>query len=63
MIDAVIAISIGNLLLIMIVFTFTQMHLKEIRDKTQLSVNGMSHVWGALMELKLDIKMLEGEEE
>ncbi len=61
--ESLIMIGIGNLLLILIVFAFTQMHLKDINDKNRINMNGISHVWGALMELKLDLKLLEGEEE
>ena len=57
--DSMIMIGIGNLLLILIIFTFTLLHLKSIGNRTQLILNGVSHVWGAVMELK----MLEGEEE
>lgn len=57
--DSVIVIGIGILLLILIFFIFTQIHLKEINVKTQQNMNGISHVWGVLMELKLDIQMLE----
>lgn len=63
MMESLIMIGIGNLLLILIVFAFTQMHLKDINDKNRINMNGISHVWGALMELKLDLKLLEGEEE
>lgn len=61
--DILVPIGIGNLVLLLIVYTFTQMHLKDINDKNQINMNGISHVWGALMELKLDLKILEGEEE
>jgi|TARA_E500000331_G_C17197044_1_gene687591 hypothetical protein len=57
--DSVIVIGIGILLLILIFFIFTQIHLKEINVKTQQNMNGISHVWGVLMELKLDLQMLE----
>ena len=45
-------IGIGNLLLLMVIFTFILMHLRDLGDKTQLSLNGISHVWGMLAELK-----------
>ena len=53
-------IGIGILILLLIFFIFTQIHLKNINDKNQQNMNGISHVWGTLMELKLDIQMLEG---
>ena len=53
-------IGIGILILLLIFFIFTQIHLKNINDKNQQNMNGISHVWGVLMELKLDIQMLEG---
>ena len=58
--DSLILIGIGNLMVLLVIFTFTLMHLRDINDKTQLSINGISHVWGALTELGLKI---EGEEE
>ena len=53
-------IGIGILILLLIFFIFTQIHLKNINDKNQQNMNGISHVWGVLMELKLDLQMLEG---
>ncbi len=53
-------IGIGVLILLLIFFIFTQIHLKDIGIKTQQNMNGISHVWGVLMELKLDLQMLEG---
>tara|TARA_R100001015_G_C4456493_1_gene44840 strand:- start:355 stop:525 length:171 start_codon:yes stop_codon:yes gene_type:complete len=50
--NTMIIIGIGNLLLLTLIFIFISMHLRDIEVKTQLSLNGMSHVWGALMELK-----------
>jgi len=52
-------LGLGILILILIFFIFTQIHLKDITVKTQQNMNGISHVWGILMELKLDIQMLE----
>jgi hypothetical protein len=52
-------IGIGVLILLLIFFIFTQIHLKDIGIKTQQNMNGISHVWGILMELKLDIQILE----
>lgn len=57
--DSITLIGIGALLLILITFLFTQINLKEINVKNQQNMNGISHVWGTLMELKLDIQMLE----
>ena len=57
--DSITLIGIGVLLLILITFLFTQINLKEINVKNQKNMNGISHVWGVLMELKLDIQMLE----
>ena len=57
--DSITLIGIGVLLLILITFLFTQINLKEINVKNQQNMNGISHVWGVLMELKLDIQMLE----
>jgi hypothetical protein len=59
MMDSITLIGIGVLLLILITFLFTQINLKEINVKNQQNMNGISHVWGVLMELKLDIQMLE----
>ena len=39
MMDSMIMIGIGNLLLILIIFTFTLLHLKSIGDKTQRRVS------------------------
>jgi putative Ca2+/H+ antiporter (TMEM165/GDT1 family) len=50
--DTMVIIGIGNLLLLMVIFTFILMHLRDLGDKTQLSLNGISHVWGMLAELK-----------
>tara|TARA_Y100000389_G_scaffold205136_2_gene263869 strand:+ start:17625 stop:17864 length:240 start_codon:yes stop_codon:yes gene_type:complete len=57
--DSLTVIGIGILILILIFFIFTQIHLKEISFKNQQNINGISHVWGVLMELKLDLQMLE----
>tara|TARA_B100000287_G_C20608500_1_gene771093 strand:+ start:453 stop:692 length:240 start_codon:yes stop_codon:yes gene_type:complete len=57
--DSITLIGIGVLLLILITFLFTQINLKDINVKNQQNMNGISHVWGILMELKLDIQMLE----
>ena len=57
--DSITLIGIGVLLLILITFLFTQINLKEINVKNQQNMNGISHVWGTLMELKLDLKLLE----
>jgi hypothetical protein len=57
--DSLTVIGIGILILILIFFIFTQIHLKEISFKNQQNINGISHVWGILMELKLDLQMLE----
>lgn len=57
--DSITLIGIGVLLLILITFLFTQINLKDINVKNQQNMNGISHVWGVLMELKLDIQMLE----
>jgi len=57
--EPTIVIGIGILILILIFFIFTQINLKEINVKNQQNMNGISHVWGTLMELKLDIQMLE----
>ena len=57
--DSLTIIGIGILILILISFGFTQKHLSEINTKNQQNMNGISHVWGILMELKLDLQMLE----
>jgi hypothetical protein len=57
--ESITVLGIGILILILIFFIFTQIHLKDIKVKTQQNMNGISHVWGILMELKLDIQMLE----
>ena len=57
--DSITLMGIGVLLLILITFLFTQINLKDIKVKNQQNMNGISHVWGILMELKLDIQILE----
>jgi len=57
--DATTIIGIGILILILISFAFNQISLKDINAKNQKNMNGISHVWGTLMELKLDIQLLE----
>lgn len=57
--ESITVMGIGILILILICFMFTQIHLKEINVKNQQNMNGISHVWGILMELKLDLQMLE----
>ncbi len=52
-------IGIGILILILISFVFNQISLKDINTKNQQNMNGISHVWGTLMELKLDLQLLE----
>ena len=57
--ESITIIGIGLYILILIFFMFTQILLKEINVKNQQNMNGISHVWGVLMELKLDLQMLE----
>lgn len=57
--DNLTIIGIGILVLISIVFIIMQMHLREINVKNQQNMNGISHVWGMLMEIKLDLQMLD----
>ena len=57
--DSTTVVGIGILLLVLISFVFNQIILKEINTKNQQNMNGISHVWGTLMELKLDLKLLE----
>jgi len=57
--DSTTIVGIGILLLVLISFVFNQISLREINAKNQQNMNGISHVWGTLMELKLDLKMLE----
>ena len=57
--DSTTIVGIGILLLVLISFVFNQIILREINTKNQQNMNGISHVWGTLMELKLDLKLLE----
>ncbi len=57
--DSTSLIGLGILALILISFVFNQISLREINNKNQQNMNGISHVWGMLMELKLDLKILE----
>ena len=57
--DSTTIVGIGILLLVLISFVFNQISLREINSKNQQNMNGISHVWGTLMELKLDLKLLE----
>jgi len=57
--DSASLIGLGILALILISFVFNQISLREINTKNQQNMNGISHVWGMLMELKLDLKMME----
>ncbi len=57
--DSTSLIGLGILALILISFVFNQISLREINTKNQQNMNGISHVWGMLMELKLDLKILE----
>ena len=52
--DIAIILLITN---IFVMFAFNLMHLRQINNTTRMNLNGLSHVWGALMEMKL------GEEE
>jgi hypothetical protein len=58
--DSASLIGLGILALMLISFIFNQISLREINAKNQQNMNGISHVWGTLMELKLDLKLLEG---
>jgi len=60
MMEVAIIIAILNML---VMFAFVMLHLRNINDRTVIILNGLSHVWGAVMELRLDMRMLEGEEE
>jgi hypothetical protein len=60
--DSASVIGLGILALMVISFIFNQISLREINTKNQHNMNGISHVWGMLMELKLDLKLLEEEE-
>ena len=57
--DSTTIVGIGILLLVLISFVFNQIIVREINAKNQQNMNGISHVWGTLMELKLDLKLLE----
>ena len=57
--ESVTLIGIGVMFLILMCFIFTQNYLKDISVKTKQNMNGISHVWGVLTELKLDIQLLE----
>ena len=59
--DSTSLIGLGILALILISFVFNQISLREINTKNQQNMNGISHVWGMLMELKSDLKLLEEE--
>ena len=59
MMESVTLIGIGVMFLILMCFIFTQNYLKDISVKTKQNMNGISHVWGVLTELKLDIQLLE----
>tara|TARA_B100001287_G_scaffold276308_1_gene286678 strand:+ start:740 stop:964 length:225 start_codon:yes stop_codon:yes gene_type:complete len=54
-----IILDLGIMLLILICFIFTQIYLRDINVKTNQNMNGISHVWGVITELKLDIQLLE----
>ncbi len=58
--DSASLIGLGILALMLISFIFNQISLREINAKNQQNMNGISHVWGTLMELKLELKLLEG---
>ena len=57
--DSASLIGLGILALMLISFIFSQISLREINTKNQQNMNGISHVWGMLMELKLDLKQEE----
>ena len=57
--ESIILFGLGIMLLILMCFIFTQIYLRDISVKTKQNMNGISHVWGVLTELKLDIKLLE----
>jgi hypothetical protein len=57
--ESVTLLGFGIMLLILMCFIFTQNYLKDIGVKTKQNMNGISHVWGVLTELKLDIQLLE----
>ena len=59
MMESIILFGLGIMLLILMCFIFTQIYLRDISVKTKQNMNGISHVWGVLTELKLDIKLLE----
>ncbi len=59
--DSASLIGLGILALMLISFIFSQISLREINTKNQQNMNGISHVWGMLMELKSDLKLLEEE--
>ena len=59
--DSASLIGLGILALMLISFIFSQISLREINSKNQQNMNGISHVWGMLMELKSDLKLLEEE--
>jgi len=59
--DSASLIGLGILALMLISFIFSQISLREINNKNQQNMNGISHVWGMLMELKSDLKLLEEE--
>ena len=59
MMESITLLGFGIMFLILMCFIFTQNYLKDISVKTKQNMNGISHVWGVLTELKLDIQLLE----
>ena len=59
--DSASFIGLGILALMVMSFLFNQLNFREIKTKNQQNMNGISHVWGMLMELKSDLKQLEEE--
>ena len=59
--DSASLIGLGILALMVMSFLFNQLNFREIKIKNQQNMNGISHVWGMLMELKSDLKQLEEE--
>lgn len=58
--EVVIFLAILNAL-VMFAYIHGYLLLRDINNRTETILNGVSHVWGAVMELKLDMKILEEE--
>ena len=54
--EIIITLLVGVFALQLIAYTMCQLELRNLKDKQQSTIYGVSHLWGSMMELKEEMK-------